>query len=276
MLIDWFTVCAQAINFIILVWLMKRFLYKPVLSAIDAREKRIAKELSDADATKTAAQKERDEFAQKNKELDQNRTALFSKATSEANAERERLLTAARQAADGLSAKRMEALQNEARNLNESISRRAAEEVFAITRKTLSDLATVSLEERIGEVFTRRLRTMDGKAKIVLGEALKTASESALVRSTFEIGAAQRASIQNALNETFSAAINIRFEIAPELVSGIELTSNGQKLAWNIADYLASMEKGVGDLLDARSAAQSQNNKEPKPTSNGKNNGSSA
>ena len=39
MLIDWFTICAQALNFLILVWLMKRFLYKPILHAIDEREK---------------------------------------------------------------------------------------------------------------------------------------------------------------------------------------------------------------------------------------------
>jgi len=43
MLIDWFTVGAQALNFLILVWLMKRFLYKPVLHAIDEREMRIAR-----------------------------------------------------------------------------------------------------------------------------------------------------------------------------------------------------------------------------------------
>jgi hypothetical protein len=42
MLIDWFTVGAQIVNFLILVWLLKHFLYKPILNAIDAREKRIA------------------------------------------------------------------------------------------------------------------------------------------------------------------------------------------------------------------------------------------
>ena len=50
MLIDWFTVGAQALNFLILVWLMKHFLYKPILNAIDAREKLIATELADAAA----------------------------------------------------------------------------------------------------------------------------------------------------------------------------------------------------------------------------------
>jgi len=49
MLIDWFTVGAQALNFLILVWLMKHFLYKPILHAIDEREKRVAAELADAD-----------------------------------------------------------------------------------------------------------------------------------------------------------------------------------------------------------------------------------
>ena len=57
------------------------------------------------------------------------------------------------------------------------------------------------------------------------------------------------AAIQNALNETFSANVRVRFATAPDLVAGIELTVNGQKVAWSISDYLASMEKGVGELL---------------------------
>jgi F-type H+-transporting ATPase subunit b len=249
MLIDWFTVGAQALNFIILVWLLKRFLYKPILNAIDAREKRIAAELADAEAKEAAAQNERDEFQHKNEEFDQQRAALLSKAMEEAKAERQRLLDDARKVADALSAKRQETLRSDAHNLNQAIIRRTQQEVFAIARKALTDLATTSLEERMGEVFTRRLRMMDGKAKEGLAEALKTASEPALLRSAFDLPTEQRATIQNALNETFSAEVRVRFETASDLVSGIELTTNGQKVAWSIADYLASLEKGVGELL---------------------------
>jgi len=248
-LIDWFTVGAQALNFLILVWLMKRFLYKPILHAIDEREKRIATELADADAKKAEAQKERDEFEQKNEEFDRQRSALLSKAQDEAKAERQRLLGAARQAADAFSAKRQEALRSDARNLSKAIGRQTQQEVFAIARKTLTDLATTSLEERLGEVFTRRLREMDDQAKACLAGALKTAPEAAVVRSAFDLPAEQRAAIQNALNETFSAEIRIRFETAPDVISGIELVTNGQKVAWSIADYLASLEKGVDELL---------------------------
>jgi len=249
MLIDWFTVGAQALNFLILVWLMKRFLYKPILHAIEEREKRIATELANADKKKAEAQKESDEFKHKNEEFGQQRAALLSKATDEAKAERQRLLDEARKAADSLSAKRMETLRNDARNLSQAISRRTQQEVFAIARKALTDLATTSLEERLGEVFNRRLREMDGQTKACLAEALKTASGPALVRSAFDLPAEHRAAIQSALNETFLAEIHVRFETAPGLISGIELTTNGQKVAWSIADYLGSLEKGVDELL---------------------------
>src|SRR5580704_1141785 len=131
MLIDWFTVGAQALNFLILVWLLKRFLYKPILNAVDAREKRIAAELADADAKKSEAQKERDAFQHKNEELDQQRAALLSKAADEAKVERGRLLDDARKAADALAAKRQEALRSDADNLNQAIRHRTQKEVFA-------------------------------------------------------------------------------------------------------------------------------------------------
>jgi len=249
MLIDWFTVGAQALNFLILVWLMKRYLYQPIRNAIDAREKLIAAELADAGAKKADAQKEHDEFQKKNQDFDQQRAALLTKATDEAQTERQRLLDEARKAAEALSVKQQEALKTEEQNLHQAIRRRTQQEVFAITRKALMDLATASLEERLGEVFTRRLREMDPKAKECLGAALKTASDPAVVRSVFDLPAVQRAAIQNALNETFSAEVSLRFETAPDLIGGIELSANGQKVAWSIADYLASMEKGVDELL---------------------------
>ncbi len=258
MLIDWFTVGAQVLNFLILVWLMKRFLYKPILHAIDEREKRIATELADADAKKAEAQKERDDFQHKNEEFEQQRGALLNKAADEATAERQRLLDEARKDSEGLRARWQDALRNEQTSLSEEMIRRTKEEVFAIARKALTDLATTSLEERLSEVFTRRLREMDGKVKEGLAKALQTSSDPALVRSTFTLPAEQRGAIQHALNETFSAEIRVRFETAPNLVCGIELTTNGQKVAWSIAEYLASVEKSVSELLDAQSKPEAK------------------
>ena len=254
-MIDWFTIGAQALNFLILVWLLKRFLYRPILDAIDAREKRIAAELADADAKKAEAKQERDEFQHKNEAFEQQRAALMSQATDAAKAERQRLLDEARQAADALSAKRQETQRNEAQSLKQAIGQRTRQEVFAIARKALTDLASASLEERMAEAFIRRLRELDEPARNALGGALRTASEPARVRSAFELPPAQRAAIQDALNRTFSADLALKFETAPESIGGIELTSNGQKLAWSIDDYLAALEDGVDELVNARSSA---------------------
>jgi len=266
MLIDWFTVGAQVLNFLILVWLMKRFLYKPILHAIDEREKRIADELASADKKKEEAQKERDQFQHKNEDFDKQRAALLVKATDEAKAERQKLLDEAGQEAAALHLKWQENLKSEEKNLYQSLRRRTQQEVFSIARKTLSDLAAVSLESRMSEVFSRRLREMDGKAKESLSGGLRSAANPALVRSAFDLPGDQRAAIQNALNETFSSEIPVRFETAPELVSGIELSANGQKVAWSIADYLTGLEKGVGEVLKEKDKPAAKPEPAPKAT----------
>jgi F-type H+-transporting ATPase subunit b len=258
MLFDWFTVGAQTLNFLILVWLMKRFLYKPILDAIDAREKRIAVTLADAALKQTAAQKERDEFHQKNEDFDHQRNELLSKTKNEINTERQRLLEEARQAADALRVKRQDALTNELQNLHQDIARRSREEVFAVANKVLTDLAGTTLEERMGEVFTNRLRALDDGAKAGLTKALKTSINAVRVRSAFELPSARRDDIQQALNETFAADIQIRFDTTPDVISGIELTANGWKLAWNIADFLASLEQHVDALIKTQPESRIQ------------------
>lgn len=253
-MIDWFTIGAQALNFIILIWLMKRFLYQPILHAIDEREKRIAQELADADATRNEAQKERDEFQQKNAEFDQQRAALLRRATDEAKGERERLLSEARKAADDLSATRKDALKREHQEITEEISRRTQDEVFAIARKALTDLADTDLEQRMSHVFTQRLRELSDESKARLAGALKSSPEPAIVRSVFHLPAEASTAIQKALNETFSADIPLRFETTPRLVGGIELSANGQKVAWSISDYLSTLEGKVGELLEPKTS----------------------
>jgi F-type H+-transporting ATPase subunit b len=265
MLIDWFTVAAQAINFLILVGLLSRFLYKPILHAIDEREKGIATQLAQAEADKANAQKQRDDLQQKNETFDQERAALLKKAADEAAIERERLLDEARKDADTLRAKRQEALRTEQHNLNQAILRCSQLEVFAITRKTLADLANSSLEQRVAEVFIQRLRALSGSAKEQLAAALKTSTQPARVRSAFDLPTAQRSAVGSAIHETFATNIQVEFETAPELVSGIELSTGGQKVAWSIADYLATLQKSVGELLreDTRPESKPEAKTEP-------------
>jgi len=256
MLFDWFTVGAQTLNFLVLVWLMKRFLYKPILNAIDAREKRIALALADAALKQTAAEKERDTFHQKNEDFDRQRHELLGQAQDAAKAERQRLLDDARQVADTFRAKKQEALSRELQTLHQDIARRSREEVLAIAQKVLVDLADKSLDERMTEVFVRRLRELDEEAKTALAKALKTVSGRVHVRSAFDLPPAQKSALQSTLNETFAGNIQIQFDATPDLISGIELTANGWKVAWNIADFLVSLEQRTDEIMREKSEHQ--------------------
>lgn len=250
MLIDWFTVVAQAINFLILVWLMKRYLYQPILKALDAREQRIAAELVDADAKKTEALAEREEFRRKNNEFDRQRDGLLSKVTNEAAAEHSRLFEEVRRDADGLRGKLQDKLSNDYHNLHEEIARKTQAEVFAIARKTLSELSGASLEERMVEVFVRRLRELDGSERDRL--AAIAAQDIVTVRSAFELPQPQHAAIEETIKAVLGAKNPVRFEIVPNLIGGVELILHGQKVAWTISDHLASLEKELAALLKAQ------------------------
>ncbi|MDE2365571.1 MAG: F0F1 ATP synthase subunit B, partial [Betaproteobacteria bacterium] len=172
MLIDWFTVVAQGVNFLILVWLLKRFLYQPILDALDARERRIAAALDDADAKKLEAEQERHAFQQKNDELDRQRAELLSKALDEARTERERLIAAARRDSQELRARREKALKWEYHNLSQAIASQTCAEVFAIARKVLADLASTTLEAHMVAAFIKRLHELGDGEKARLASAV--------------------------------------------------------------------------------------------------------
>jgi F-type H+-transporting ATPase subunit b len=252
MLIDWFTVGAQVLNFLILVWLLKHFLYQPILTAIDAREARIAGELADADAKKAEAAKERADFEQKNAAFDQEKAKQLSQAKAAADSERQRLLDAARQDAADLAAKRQESLRQEAQNLHQEIRRRTQQEVFAIARKALGDLAGAKLEEQMVKVFVDRLQALGTEEKKALVTALQAKVQPIAVHTSVDLKAAEQKTLTKAIQALLGEKTAIRFATTADLVSGIELSSDGHKLAWSIDGYLADLENGIGELLKAK------------------------
>ncbi len=249
MLIDWFTVGAQLLNFLVLIWLLKRFLYQPILTALDARERRISAELAAADQKKLQAQAEQDEFIRKNQEFEQQRAELFAVAHQEVKALRQQLLEEARQEANNLRLKQQEALRSEQKGLITAVSRRAQTEVLAIARQALQDLADISLEQHIVTVFIEKLQLLDHSQKQQMLSAVSNSEAPLLVRSAFELSPAQQVEIAQAMEKTFSIQNPLHFSTSEYLISGIELSSDGHKFSWTVADYLGSLEKNLNEVL---------------------------
>lgn len=255
MSIDWFTVGAQILNFLILVWLLKRFLYQPVLDAIDAREQRIADELKNAEKRSSKAQQECEQFAQKNTEFEKQKQTLLQQAKDEADTERKKLLATARQQADVLSAKLQQASARQQQSVQAELRCLARDEVFAISRKVLTDLASADLEFSITEIFIAKLQTLDGDAKHAFVNAFSGSGLSSdnrpqiQVCSVFELQPTHKKAITAAIHSLFASEIPLQYSLDAKLISGIKLSVNGQQISWSIDEYLGALEKSVEALF---------------------------
>jgi len=256
MQINWFTVIAQVLNFLILVWLLKRFLYKPVLNAIDERENKIASQLKDADAKEKKAIKEQAEFKKKNETFDQEKKGLMDKVVAETNEQKEKLLEAARNEATVLRSKLENSLKEMQENLNRNIAQKTQQEVFAIARKTLADLASMSLEEQSVNTFIKRLKDLKKEEKKQFIEAFQSDTNPILLQSAFDLPEKQQTEIKSAVNEILGKGTQFQFKTTPEIISGIELASKGYKLAWSISEYLNSLQKSVSEKMNEEPKAE--------------------
>jgi F-type H+-transporting ATPase subunit b len=248
-LIDWFTVAAQTLNFIILVWLMKRVLYKPIMAAIDARETLVAAELAEAAGKMNAANKAAAEFKLKNENFERDRAALMTRAEEEAKARSNSLLEAARVAAEALQSKRRDAWQHELTDFSESLKHRALQAFFALSRRAFKDLADSTLEAQVAAVFCERLRAMKKEDKSKLSTAIQASTQPVSVRSAFPLPLHLQNTLQAAIDTVFERSVALRFEVASPLIVGIELTAQGQRVGWSIVEYLTAFEGDVADAL---------------------------
>jgi len=247
MKINWFTLIAQVINFLVLMWLLKRYLYKPILNAIDERENKILAQLKDAKDKKGEAEKERNEFNQKNETFDRQKDEMMQKVVSKTNEEGQKLKEKVRNEANAIKSKLEKAMVEEQEKRSHEISQKLEREVVAIARKTLTDLSSASLEEQSVNTFLQKIAELPADEKKDFISALKPGNEPILVQSAFELSSKQQSDIQAVVSELLGAPCQFKFTIAPELISGIQLTTNGYKLSWNISEYINSLEKNISE-----------------------------
>lgn len=267
MQINWFTVIAQVINFLALVWLLKKFLYKPILKAVDDREKKIASQVKEASHLKAEAKKQQDDFTKKNSDFDQQRKELMDKAIADANTHRQQLLDEAKNEANKLSAKLEAASKEKQKTENIEIAKKAQKEVFAITRKALTEIASESLEEQSVGTFVKRLNELKDEEKGKFIEAFKVNANAILVRSAFDLPVKQQHDIIKAVGGVLDTKVSLQFKTAPGIISGIELSTNGYKLPWSFSEYLNSLEKNVSETMKQKTKADQE--KLPTPRKKG-------
>ncbi len=241
MLIDWFTVLAQVVNFLILIAILKRFLYGPIIKAMDERERKIAGRLLQAEQARLQAAALSKELEHEKESLQATRQEYFEKAKAEVLSWRDNAMQKARQEIELQRQTWEENIHGEQESFKRLLKQRLGQQVFHTAEKVLRELADAGLEAKLTESFLQTLEkdpTTFFKNKAEKPTSIK-------FRSGFEIDDTLRDRVKNVLKDTFSATTEVDFSIKSELGFGLQLVTGDRKVEWNMKRYLQEMENDV-------------------------------
>lgn len=243
MQIDWLTVSAQIVNFLVLAWLLHRFLYGPITRAMERREQRIAQRLHDAAQTQADAEKEAHALAAQRKALDDRREQFLAEARNAAETERNRLVDEARLDVEEQKRRWLDDMAQQRETFLRDIRRHAGEQFFDLARRALGDLADTDLETQMSQVFRAKLAALDDEAKNRLAGAGRADANAATVRSRFTLPPETKRRITQTIHDEILADAAVAYEQNPDLVCGLELKMGGQTVAWNLDGFLETLER---------------------------------
>lgn len=260
MQIDWLTVTAQIINFLVLVWLLKRFLYEPINSAMRRRELGIAERMSEAKAAREVAESEAEALKRKSEELEASKEEILAAAQRQAAELRAQLEAEIREEMEEKRHAWHEHLAEEREDFISSLRRQAGQKILQITERVLAEYAESELSEQVVANFTRRLKTLAPQTREKMAAAAARGGAVAIVHTGAAIDGAGKSRVTRAIHDVLSTAIDVEYHEDPTMVLGVRLSIGDQTAEWSAVRYLERLGVELGEIIEAgsRSAASSR------------------
>ncbi|MFO8237831.1 MAG: F0F1 ATP synthase subunit B [Prochlorococcaceae cyanobacterium] len=251
MLVDWFIVVAQIINFLILMGLLRWFLYKPVLSVMGKRKAAIQRDWQEARQRQEEAEAELAEHRRLREQLEAEKQDWLDEARKEVQEERRRTVEQMRHDLQEQRQRWREDLERERESTLERIGARLLDQVQALARRALADLASVDLEDQVIARFLDRLEQLEPERREALLGALKQDGGGARLRTGFGVGDDRREELRRRLAACLPPldTEGLVFEQEPELLCGIELSTGTETIGWTLDAYLTDLEASLSEAV---------------------------
>jgi F-type H+-transporting ATPase subunit b len=248
--IDWLTVAAQIVNFLVLVWLLQRFLYRPISAAMRRREARIEDRLAQARTTRQEAAEEVERLGKERAALAEERDGILDKARADAVELRQDLEAELRAEMEDKRKTWQRHLEEERDEFTRRLQRHAGQRLIDIAERVLADFAGTDLSERIATTFVSRLESLDEDARARLVEATRQA-DSAVVATGRPLDPTTRGKITRALHEALASDIPVAYREDEDMLLGVRLTIGDQTVEWSAARHLRRLETALDEILDS-------------------------
>lgn len=243
MMIDWFIVSAQIINFLILVYLLKKFLFRPIIEAIDNRKKEIEESIHSAEAREKKAQILLDEYEQKKKVLENTEKKIVDevqKKASELWREKKEKIDADLKE---LRESGVEKINKDQEKFKDYTIEKLRCLVFELSGRVLAELSDNEIEGLMIEKFLNYIEKESPK----INGRMKSASEG-IISTAFALTQEQKNQFLETLKPLAPEA-KLTFQIEKKNIGGVDLLIGGYQLSWNISDTLFSLDKTITQAI---------------------------
>lgn len=245
MSVDWVTVAAQIGNFLVLVWLLKRFLYRPILNGIDAREAEIATRMGEADVARKKAATAEAEFLEQKQKLLSDNSVNAERIRDQAEQEKNALLADTRKNLEREKQDWQAHLEAERDRFISELHLASAETLYQLVRRALHDLADEDLEERIALNVISKLKPLSAELTSAADRA-----EHAIATTHAPLPDNMQQKMKAAL-ERLAPALPLSFATDTRQAPGLILRIGSVQVAWTVDSYTDEL---IG-LLTERLAA---------------------
>lgn len=247
MQIDWFTVSAQIVNFLILIYLLKRFLYQPVLQTMKLRAENIANQQFQAKEKMRSADHLALHYQEKRKALESQQSDFLNHARLEAENQRTVLLDQLRREIDQKRSAWLNELSREQASTMLDIKTLINKKILQISRHVLRDLAGTELEQQMICRFIEQLTQLSEEETRFLTDAMMS-DEKVTVATSFTVDQAQIRAIKDSISRIQPGLI-VQFKRRPEIICGILLETSGKVWPWNVEKVLDGLEEAFAELI---------------------------
>lgn len=235
---DWTTFALEIVNFLVLVWILKRFLYKPVTNAIAERRTAIEKTLADARMVEATAQALKQQYENRMADWEGEKAKAQAQLTIELEAERVRLKSALNASLEHERERDRALEQRRAMELRNRLEEGALAEGGRFAARLLSRLACAELEEQIRGLLVEDLPHLGESELQSLRAACQDADAKVRVTSRYGLGDEQRSAVAQALERLAAKPVACEFGQDPELIAGLRISIGPWVLRCNLQDEL--------------------------------------
>ncbi len=243
--LSWSTFILEIINFLVLLWLLKHFLYRPVLDVIEQRRMSVSQTLTDAATMRDEALALRRQFEERLADWESEKRALRVELDRELGEERQRLLESAHREVENEREKARVAEQRRLDEQQRQLEQLGLEQGMRFASRLLERVADEHLHQRLLSLVVEELTVLEPEQIEQLQAMRDSHTEQVTISTAYPLDEPMQARLQQQLARIFGDTLVIEVRHEPALLGGVRIAAAPWVLHLNLADELKGFVETV-------------------------------